>query len=95
KVPLQVFDIVQFSRSCAALSLDRRPIYFTTSVFACQALFSFLLDAAWQLCGGIVRRGNYFITSCIKLQGEFTFFLKKSSIQQFFTHQLQNFPFSP
>ncbi|WP_204245676.1 hypothetical protein, partial [Faecalibacterium sp. An58] len=39
KVPLQVFDIVQFSRSCAALSLDRRPVYFTTSAFACQALF--------------------------------------------------------
>ncbi|WP_206393069.1 hypothetical protein, partial [Faecalibacterium sp. An121] len=39
KVPLQVFDIVQFSRSCVALSFDRRPVYFTTSAFACQALF--------------------------------------------------------
>ena len=40
KVPLQVFDIVQFSRSCVRQPLDRRPVYFTTPSQACQALFS-------------------------------------------------------
>ena len=40
KVPLQVFDIVQFSRSCARQPSDRRPAYFTTAPPACQALFS-------------------------------------------------------
>ena len=40
KVPLQVFDIVQFSRSCVRQPSDRRPVYFTTAPQACQALFS-------------------------------------------------------
>ena len=40
KVPLQVFDIVQFSRSCVRQPFDRRPVYFTTPSRACQALFS-------------------------------------------------------
>ena len=40
KVPLQVFDIVQFSRSCVRRPFDRRPVYFSTGAFICQALFS-------------------------------------------------------
>ncbi|WP_204245695.1 hypothetical protein, partial [Faecalibacterium sp. An58] len=58
KVPLQVFDIVQFSRSCAALSFDRRPVYFTTSAFACQALFLKLFASSFAFCGRPVERSN-------------------------------------
>ncbi|WP_206393105.1 hypothetical protein, partial [Faecalibacterium sp. An121] len=61
KVPLQVFDIVQFSRSCAALSFDRRPVYFTTSALACQALFLKLFASSFAFCGRPAGR------SCIVL----------------------------
>ena len=40
KVPLQVFDIVQFSRSCVRRPVDRRPVYCSTARRFCQALFS-------------------------------------------------------
>ena len=39
KVPYKFFDIVQFSRSCAPRSFDRRPVYFTTEVVFCQVFF--------------------------------------------------------
>ena len=37
------FDIVQFSRSCRRKPFDRRPLYFTTEVVFCQALFCKIL----------------------------------------------------
>src|SRR5699024_7961017 len=40
KVPLQVFDIVQFSRSCVRRPVDRRLVYCSTARRFCQALFS-------------------------------------------------------
>ena len=39
KVPYKFFDIVQFSRSCAPQPFGWRPVYCTTEVFFCQALF--------------------------------------------------------
>jgi hypothetical protein len=42
KVPLQVFDIVQFSRSCSLSPFGGELIYFTRFGSTCQALFSFL-----------------------------------------------------
>ena len=48
KVPLQVFDIVQFSRSCSLRPLGRRPTYFITSGPVCQALFSSFFKWFWS-----------------------------------------------
>ena len=39
KVPYKFFDIVQFSRSCAPQPCGWRPVYCTTEVVFCQALF--------------------------------------------------------
>ena len=51
KVPYKFFDIVQFSRSCAPQPCGWRPVYFTTEVVFCQALFfrSFWTFWTWTL----------------------------------------------
>ena len=74
KVPLQVFDIVQFSRSCVRQPFDRRPVYFTTPSRACQALFS----KCFQVLGfGGPLRGalKYNTTTRALCQGLFYHFL--------------------
>ena len=49
KVPLQVFDIVQFSRSCSSWPLGRRLVYFITSGLVCQALFLHLFSSDFEV----------------------------------------------
>ena len=78
KVPYKFFDIVQFSRSCAPQPCGWRPVYFTTEVVFCQALFfrSFWTFWTWTTSNISVSAG-VFLRLLVLFKG-FLLWLRKS-----------------
>ena len=65
KVPYKFFDIVQFSRSCAPQPCGWRPVYCTTEVVFCQALFFRSFWAFWTWTSKKFLRTNWNFSASI------------------------------
>ena len=65
KVPYKFFDIVQFSRSCAPQPCGWRPVYCTTEVVFCQALFFRSFWTFWTWTSKKFLRTNWNFSASI------------------------------